>query len=173
MNAQFDGPGSKPSSEITSPNDPALAADFARATSGRPKGVRFTDGDDAPDPNREALFPSRYRDEPDGPPDQSELDNQQIHAYHSQVMAEQDEQLDQLGVSIGRQRDLSIQIGDELDSQAVLLDDVDDGVDRHQTQLDRAKGRLNTFARKARDNWTTTTIITLIVILVLLIVITK
>jgi syntaxin 8 len=88
-------------------------------------------------------------------------------------MAQQDEQLDQLGESIGRQRDLSIQIGDELDSQAMLLEEVDERTDRHQGQLDRARGRLGKIARKARENWSLTTIVVLIVILVLLIVITK
>jgi syntaxin 8 len=81
--------------------------------------------------------------------------------------------LDRLGESIGRQRDLSIQIGDELDDHAMLLEEVDERVDRHQGQLDRAGKRLTTFARKARENWSLTLIVTLIVVLVLLIVITK
>lgn len=119
------------------------------------------------------MFPERYTDEPDGPPDQSHLSNQQIHEYHSQVLADQDEQLDQLGASIGRQRDISIQIGSELDDHAMMLEEVDERVDRHQSQLDRARGRLGKVARKAKDNWSMTTIIVLIVILVLLIVITK
>jgi syntaxin 8 len=78
--------------------------------------VRFQDAPLVQDDeeNRNALFP--YRDDPEnGLLDQSHLDNQQIHAYHSRVLAEQDEQLDRLGESISRQRELSIQIGDELD----------------------------------------------------------
>jgi syntaxin 8 len=112
-----------------------------------PKSVRFSDAplvqeeEDA----RNALFP--YRDDPtSGPPDQSHLDNQQIHAYHSQVIAEQDEALDRLGESIGRQRELSIQIGDELDEHVQMLDDVDRHVDRHQTRLDKARKNLGTVA---------------------------
>lgn len=66
-----------------------------------------------------------------------------------------------------------MQIGDELDGQAVLLEDVEEGVDRHQAQFNRARGRLERFSRKARENWSMTTIVVLIVILVLLIVITK
>jgi syntaxin 8 len=88
-------------------------------------------------------------------------------------MAQQDEQLDRLGHSIGRQRELTMAIGDELDSQILLLDDVEDGVDRHLTRLGGARKRLDNVARKARDNWSMTTIIVLIVILVLLIVIFK
>jgi len=55
----------------------------------------------------------------------------------------------------------------------MLLDEVDERVDRHQGQLDRANKRLTTFARKARENWSLTVIVVLIIILVLLIVITK
>lgn len=105
--------------------------------------------------------------------DQSHLDNQQIHAYHSEVLREQDAQLDQLSTSIGRQRELSMAIGDELDGQALLLDDVEEGVDRHAAQFVRARGRLERFSRKARENWSMWVILALIVILVLLIIITK
>ena len=74
---------------------------------------------------------------------------------------------------MGRQRELSIQIGNELDDQAGLLDDVDTHVSRHQTQLDRARGRLGKIARKAKDNMQLTVIFILIIILVLLIIILK
>jgi syntaxin 8 len=124
------------------------------------------------DEARNALFP--YRDDPTaGPPDQSHLDNQQIHAYHSQVIAEQDEALDRLGESIGRQRELSIQIGDELDEHVQMLDEVDRNVDRHQTRLDKARKNLGTVARKAKDNMQMTIIVVLIIILVLLIIVLK
>ena len=138
--------------------------------------MRFTDnpnsnphyGDQA---NQAALFP--YRDEPEGPPDQSELNNQQIHAYHKNVLQDQDEQLDRLGDSIGRQRELSIQIGDELDDQVQMLDDVEEHVDRHQSTLDRARKSLGDVARKSRDNKQLTIILVLIIVLVLLIIILK
>lgn len=88
-------------------------------------------------------------------------------------MEEQDSQLDELGMSIGRQRELSMQIGDELDGQVMLLDEVEEGVDRHEAQFRRARGRLDRFSRKARENWSLTVIVVLIIVLVLLIVITK
>lgn len=89
------------------------------------------------------------------------------------MLQDQDAQLDRLGESIGRQRELTIQIGDELDDQAEILDDVDRHVNRHQTQLDRAKKRVGKVARKAKDNVSLTIILILIVILVLLIIILK
>ncbi|KAK7193366.1 hypothetical protein DPSP01_010973 [Paraphaeosphaeria sporulosa] len=177
---------SDPSTTTLTPNDPSLASDFAAATSkparstsasrAKSKSVRFRDdaaAADDDDPNRASLFP--YRDDPsptDGP-NHDALSNQQIHEYHARVIDEQDAQLDQLGASIGRQRELSMQIGDELDGQVMLLDDVEEGVDRHAAQFRRARGRLDRFGRKAKENWSLSVIVVLIVVLVLLIVITK
>jgi len=167
----------KGTAEVGKMNNNSLVAD-ARAASKVPgKAVRFRDESPAEDPvsaaNRAALFP--YRDDPDDAdvPDQSHLDNQQIHAYHQSVISEQDEHLDRLGRSIGRTRDLSIAIGDELDGQVELLEEVDQGVDRHQGQLDGATKRLNNVAKRARENWGMVTIVTLVLILVCLIIITK
>ncbi|CAO2650637.1 Nn.00g019290.m01.CDS01 [Neocucurbitaria sp. VM-36] len=185
LTSQFDRASSTVTSPtLQTPNNPSLSSDFAAAQK-KPrqvsKSVRFSDNpstsdaDADHDPNRAALFP--YRDDPssdpDAPPNQENLDNQQIHAYHSQVIRDQDDQLDQLGASIGRQRELSMQIGDELDGQVMLLDDVEEGVDRHTAQFRRARGRLDRFSRKARENWSLTVIVVLIFILVLLIIITK
>ncbi|KAF9740490.1 hypothetical protein PMIN06_007631 [Paraphaeosphaeria minitans] len=192
LTAQFapspSNPNPSPSTTLT-PNNPSLAPDFAAATSKptrstptwRPtsKSVRFSDAtdddDENDDPNRASLFP--YRDDPSSSPTPSpshaDLTNHQLHAYHARVVDEQDAQLDQLGASIGRQRELSMQIGDELDGHAVLLDDVEEGVDRHAAQFRRARGRLDRFGRKAKENWSLSVIVVLIVVLVLLIVITK
>jgi len=165
------------SSPNTALNDSILSTDFVHAQQTKPskasKSVRFTDSPE--DSNRESLFPSHYTDDPSDSivPDQSNLSNEQIHSYHTQVIRSQDEQLGRLGESITRQRDLSIQIGDELDNQALLLDEVDERVDRHQSTLDRARGGVRRIAKGAKDQWGLTCIIVLIIILVLLIVITK
>lgn len=195
--AQFHGaPTDTTSFTLSHPNNPSLSNDFARASerpqassssllkkslrasnpaAASPKSVRFSDSPAVQDDEeraRNALFP--YRDDPtSGPPDQSHLDNQQIHAYHTRVLAEQDEALDRLGESIGRQRELSIQIGDELDEHVQMLDEVDGHVERHQTRLDKARKNLGVVARKAKDNVQLTVILVLIIILVLLIIISK
>lgn len=182
--SQFHGE-QPPSSNLTKPNNSSLADDFTRAQdrmsqnsssmkrSGS-KSVRFTDSPSgtptSEDANRAALMPYKD-DEDDSPPDHSHLDNQQIHEYHSQVLREQDNQLDQLGESIGRTRHLSVQIGNELDDHVQMLEDVEGHVDRQQTKLDKARNRLGKIARKAKDNMQLTTIIILIIILVLLIII--
>ena len=148
------------------------------------KSVRFMDNsaaaaavqdeiDEEEDSNRRNLF-QPYRDEPSPSGiDQTNMTNQQIYDHHSQVMREQDDQLDRLGESIGSQHQLSIQIGDELDGHVALLDGMDGDVERHQTRLNTARRRLDRFRRKAGDNWSMMTIIGLIIILVILIVILK
>lgn len=195
LTAQFHGFSSTASENtLTSPNDPALAADFAHATSmsattmsspsqGK-KSVRFSDTprdleaqDGNDDPNAAALFP--YRDDPDASPayrDRAEAENMsnvQIHAYHRQILDEQDAQLDALGESISRQRELSMQIGDELDSHVMMLDESERQVDRHQSRLDRARRQVGKIARGAGESKQMITIIVLILILVFLIVVLK
>jgi syntaxin 8 len=181
---QFSGSAPAPPATLTKPNDPSLAGDFAKAQSMRPrsssfrrnnnrtpsKSVRFSDNPlEEDEANRAALIP--YKDEPDEMPDHSDLDNQQIHEYHSQVIREQDTQLDQLSISVRRTGELSIQIGDELDEQNGMLGEVDEYVDRHQTQLDRAKGRLNRFAKAAKEggNWTVIAVLTIILVTLLVV----
>ena len=81
--------------------------------------------------------------------------------------------MDRLGESIGRQRDLSIQIGDELDGQIEMLDDVDGHMDRHQGRLDGARRQLEGVYKKGKENWGLTIILVLVVILILLVIIFK
>jgi syntaxin 8 len=189
--AQYHG-SAPPTSSTQQPNDPALRPDFAAAQS-RPSGggrtriinnkaVRFRDNPDeeeedpADTANRAALFSSStssqepYRD---SPPSQTSLSNHQIHTYHTRVLREQDEQLDTLGQSISRTRMIGIQMGNELDEQNDLLEDVEQGVDRHSYTLDGAQRRLGHIARKGKDNWNWITIAILVVILILVIVVLK
>lgn len=185
--AQFHGTA-PPSDDAKQPNDPSLAPDFAAAqqkpsAKAANKNVRFRDDPTAEeeDANRAALFSSTssqqqpYTDEPmSAQQEEQGLDNQQIHAYHSRVLREQDEQLDVLGQSVGRQRLLGIQMGDELDEQNEMLGDVERGVDRHSGTLDSAQRRLGKIARKGREGWNSwITIAILVVVLVLLITILK
>lgn len=127
----------------------------------------------------------RYRDNPDDGGGGGEgagyrdavaadgMDNTQIHAYHARILSQQDEQLDALGASIARQRELSMHIGDELEDQVAMLDDTDTVVDRHQTRLDRARNQVGRLARTAGESKQMVTIIILILILVLLIAVLK
>lgn len=156
------------------PNSNELAEDFSHASFRRPKTVRFSDTPSSPS---QELFIS-YRDDSAqdsaGYRDQAEdMTNQQLHQYHTQILEDQDEQLDRLGESIGRQREISMQIGDELDNHVALLDEMDAVVDRHQSRLDRAKTVLGKVTKGAGENKQMTAIVVLIIILVLLIAILK
>ncbi|KAF8461354.1 hypothetical protein BDZ91DRAFT_663231 [Kalaharituber pfeilii] len=105
--------------------------------------------------------------------DTQELDNTQVLQLHRRIMEEQDESLDRLSESITRQRELSIQIGDELEGHIQLLDEVDELVDRHQTRLDGAGKKLKSFAKSAQEHGSLVVIVVLIIILILLIAILK
>ncbi|KAG6018106.1 hypothetical protein E4U54_002716 [Claviceps lovelessii] len=168
----FHNPAAAPAARSPSPS--VLADDALHASSRRSKTVRFSD---TPFSSSEELFGS-YRDDPALQPadyhDQArEMTNQQLQQYHARIIEDQDEQLDRLGESIGRQREISMQIGDELDNHVALLDEMDTVVDRHQSRLDRAKSVLGKVSKGAGENKQMTTIIVLIIILVLLIAILK
>ncbi|RYP68011.1 hypothetical protein DL771_006934 [Monosporascus sp. 5C6A] len=175
----------------------ATSPPIGPASSLRPKGqrsassktVRFTDNPSPPagsanrtaveedeDLDAQRLFGRpRYRDDPEGGPDPAEeMTNRQIHAYHEDVLRDQDEQLDRLGASIARQRELSLRIGDELDGHVALLDETDEHVDRHQGRLDRARRQVGRISRAAAtDARQMAAIVALIIILVLLIALLK
>ncbi|BDD55172.1 hypothetical protein MPDQ_007666 [Monascus purpureus] len=167
----------------SSPTSSSSSPDIKQPVPQHPssKSVRFMDASpsaaagnlDDEDPNRSALF-QPYRDSPSPPGvDTSAMSNLQIHEHHSQILRDQDDQLDRLGESIGRQHQLSIQIGDELEGHIALLDGMESDVDRHQSRLDVAKRRLNRIRKSAGENWSMMTIIGLIIVLVILIVILK
>lgn len=202
LTSQFHGfPSPTTTSTLTRPNDPSLAEDFAHAQSSTSssapapssaaaavaakKAVRFSDAatDLESQQSRSALFP--YRDDPEENDDTAgyhdriaadSMTNTQIHAYHRQILEDQDAQLDALGVSISRQRELSMQIGDELDEQVVMLDESERAADRHAGALHRARRQVGRIARGAADSGEgrqMTAIVVLIIVLVLLIVILK
>ncbi|KAK4178712.1 hypothetical protein QBC36DRAFT_299128 [Triangularia setosa] len=194
LTTQFHGfPTAATTSTLTHPNDPSLAEDFAHAQSStashppapttQKKNVRFTDNDIDLEAQRASLFSNQpYRDEVEeddsaGYRNEAEnLSNTQIHAYHRQILEEQDAQLDALGLSISRQRELSMQIGDELDSQVLMLDESERVADRQASTLNRARRQLGRVARGAAESGEgrqMTAIVVLIIVLVLLIVILK
>lgn len=65
---------------------------------------------------------------------------------------EQDTHLDTLSSSIRRQRELSENIGAELDVHTGLLEDLESGIDNTALRLGGARRRLGVVGRGARDN---------------------
>lgn len=171
LTAEFHGFSNIPTENtLMETNSNELVDDLSHASSRRPKTVRFSD---TPPPPSQELFRS-YRDDPvtdtAGYRDQAmHMTNQQLHQYHTQILEDQDEQLDRLGESIGRQREISMQIGDELDGHVAMLDEMDAVVDRHQSRIDRAKTVLGKVAKGVGENKQMTAIVVLIIVLVLLI----
>ncbi|KAI1480570.1 hypothetical protein K445DRAFT_318681 [Daldinia sp. EC12] len=191
LNADFEHATTSPRNSTSNAPQPSSSSSNLRPKGTRTasKTVRFTDNPMSPsatDPDLEAqLFGgSRYRDNPGGGgggdndgmgyrDEAAGMTNAQIHAYHQRILDQQDEQLDALGASIARQRELSMQIGDELDEHVAMLDDVDVAVDRHQGRLDRARRQVGKISRAAGDSKQMIAIIILIIVLVLLIAILK
>nr|XP_018260919.1 syntaxin 8 [Kwoniella dejecticola CBS 10117]OBR83077.1 syntaxin 8 [Kwoniella dejecticola CBS 10117] len=103
--------------------------------------------------NNQDLYP--FRDYPDDASDEERdtgmspgdmLDHQQT------MMNDQDERLNLLSNSIGRQNHLSVQIGSELDIHHQLLEDTDHAMDRTANSLSRARRRLDRVANDAKQH---------------------
>jgi syntaxin 8 len=68
------------------------------------------------------------------------------------LSAEQDGHLDQLSHSINRQRDISLQINNELDVHTGLLEELDTELDQTEGRLSGARRRLERVARGTKEN---------------------
>ncbi|KAI8337210.1 hypothetical protein BC941DRAFT_427052 [Chlamydoabsidia padenii] len=84
--------------------------------------------------------------------DSSSLENDQILLLQQRIMDDQDENLDHLSLAIGRQRELGLLIGDELDSHVQLIDETQVLAERTDERLRRAKRKLDYVGRKVKDN---------------------
>ncbi|OAD77767.1 hypothetical protein PHYBLDRAFT_141629 [Phycomyces blakesleeanus NRRL 1555(-)] len=84
--------------------------------------------------------------------DPSDLENGQILQLQQRVIQDQDDDLDQLSLVIGRHRELGLLIGDELESHAQLIDETEIMVDRTDARLRKAKKKLDYVGRKVKDN---------------------
>ncbi|KAJ7100608.1 syntaxin-like protein [Mycena belliarum] len=118
-----------------------------------------------PTPPAEPVY-TPYTDDPDAQPEEM-LQTQR------QLMDQQDSHLDLLSHSINRQRDISMQINDELDVHTGLLEELDTDFNRTDTLLGGARRRLDRVAQGAKNNGSTVTIGGLILILLILIIVFK
>ena len=74
---------------------------------------------------------------------------------HKRVVSptvDQDEHLDRLSQSINRQHHISLQMNDELDVHAGLLEELDTDLDNTDNRLRGARRRLDWFAKAAKEN---------------------
>ncbi|KAI8344038.1 hypothetical protein BC941DRAFT_447060 [Chlamydoabsidia padenii] len=70
------------------------------------------------------------------------LDNEGIAKYQQQLMEDQDRQVEQFSAILNRQKQLGYAIGDELETQTQVLDELDRDVGRTQAKLKFANKRL-------------------------------
>ncbi|VDB92368.1 unnamed protein product [Peniophora sp. CBMAI 1063] len=109
-----------------------------------------------------------YADDPEAGPEPGVLLQEQ-----QRLMEDQDIRLDSLAQSIGRQRDISLRINDEIGTHQGLLEELDHDLDSTSHRLGRARRQLGTFAQKAKANGSTLTIAGLIFVLLILIIVFK
>ncbi|KAL5532345.1 hypothetical protein ACEPAF_5915 [Sanghuangporus sanghuang] len=113
-----------------------------------------------------------YSDEPPPSPDR-DVAPAEVLEQQRLLMEEQDEHLDHLSHSVGRQRDISLQINDELSVHNGLLSELEEEVDETHGRLGRARKRLERFSRGVKGNLSTYMIAALIFVLLILIIIFK
>ncbi|ORX57454.1 hypothetical protein DM01DRAFT_1227050 [Hesseltinella vesiculosa] len=96
------------------------------------------------------------------------LEDEQILQLQQRVMDDQDENLDHLSLAVGRQRELGLLIGEELESHIRLIDETEEMADRTDERLRRARKRLDYVGRKVKDNKSVCIVIALIFVFFIL-----
>ncbi|GKT88709.1 PX domain-containing protein [Colletotrichum tofieldiae] len=74
-----------------------------------------------------------------------ELDNNGVVQLQRQMMSEQDEQVNTLAAIVRRQKEMGLQINDEVQEQTKMLDRLNEDADRVGGKIDVAKKRINKF----------------------------
>lgn len=99
----------------------------------------------------------------------NDQNNIQLHIDEQDAaMAQQDEALDQLSESIARIKSIASSIGDELDHQKPLLDDLENQVERTQDGLTRMTRRIDKLLNRGGNGGKICIIIVLVIILAFL-----
>ncbi|KAF9334724.1 hypothetical protein BG006_001645 [Podila minutissima] len=94
------------------------------------------------------------------------LDSSQMLQLHQRIMDDQDSNLDRLSDALGRQQEIGLMIGDELDTHLDLLEETDHLVDRTENRLGMAAKRLAKVAKGTKGCGSWTIILILVIILV-------
>ncbi|CAL1540632.1 unnamed protein product [Lymnaea stagnalis] len=78
-----------------------------------------------------------------------DVSNADIHHQQQAVIIEQDRGLEALSHVIGRQKQMAVDIGNEVDSQNVILDDIIVGVDATDSRIQRETRHIRIVDRKS------------------------
>ena len=84
---------------------------------------------------------------------------------------EQDQHLESLSQVLGRQKQLGQMIGDELDLQNELLEDLDTDVDRTRGRMGRTMNTLDKVSKEVKSRKGTIAVVTAVVVIVVLIIV--
>ena len=112
--------------------------------------------------------PWGVRDEPD---DFQGISNTDIRQQQQSIIEQQDKGLESLSHVITRQKQMAIDIGDEVDSQNVLIDDIGDHVDQTGHRLVKETRHIKIVDRKSKTCGYWVAIILLLIVIVVVIVV--
>ncbi|CAM6031775.1 unnamed protein product [Sphagnum compactum] len=130
----------------------------AAAMAARHSGAKYSKLENAPD------SPSHYVDGPS-----NKFLNEQF-TVQSRMLAQQDEQLDVLSATAGQLKTVSRHIGNELDEQAVMLDEFGNELEMTDSRLDSTMKRVAKVLHLNNDRNQWTAIIVLSILLVIIII---
>ncbi|KAJ5079544.1 hypothetical protein M0811_14460 [Anaeramoeba ignava] len=81
------------------------------------------------------------------------LTNDELLQMQKDTMNTQDQHLDLLSNTIRKQKEIGLEINDELDIQSKLLDDMTTDVDRVDHKLEHQTGRIGKLMKSTRNRW--------------------
>ncbi|KAK2188893.1 hypothetical protein NP493_120g01015 [Ridgeia piscesae] len=94
-----------------------------------------------------------------------------IRQQQRQAIREQDDGLEALSSVIGRQKQMALDLGNEVDDQNVLIDDIMDHTDRTDQRLIKETRHISIVDRKSNTCWLWVTVILLFVAIVVIAVV--
>lgn len=93
---------------------------------------------------------------------------QQLRQQQERIIDEQDHGLDALSRIVGRQKEIALHIGNEVESQNDLIDDIHDHVDSTNTRLIRETQHVRVVDQKSNACWLYVVIVLLAVAIVVI-----
>jgi len=106
-----------------------------------------------------------------GDDDDDEAESGELLRLQRTLRDEQDQHLESLSQVLGRQKQLGQMIGDELDLQNELLEDLDTDVDRTRGRMGRTMNTLDKVSKEVKSRKGTIAVVTAVVVIVVLIIV--
>mmetsp|Transcript_10547 Transcript_10547/g.17215 ORF Transcript_10547/g.17215 Transcript_10547/m.17215 type:complete len:254 (+) Transcript_10547:566-1327(+) len=117
--------------------------------------------------NKKELLRQKNTEKSNDDTNTSFIENQQMQQM--QVMRQQDEHLDELEQGASRLGYMATAIGEEIDSQNLMLDQLGDDIEATQGRMESVLGRMDKML-KTNDRCQTWTILSLIMVLIVLVI---